>query len=88
VRQVAAVRQVHRQDGVARLQLGEVHRHVRLRAGVRLHVGVLRPEQRAGAVDRELLGDVDMLAAAVVAPAGIALGVLVGEIDLPRAPRG
>jgi hypothetical protein len=37
------------------------------------------------ALDRELLGDVDVLAAAVVALAGIALSVLVGE---HRALRG
>ena len=52
---------------------------VGLRAGVRLDVGVLGAEQLLGAVDRELLGDVDPLAAAVVAAAGIALGVLVGQ---------
>ena len=52
---------------------------VGLRAGVRLDVRVLGAEQRLGAVDRELLGDVDPLAAAVVAPSGVALGVLVRE---------
>ena len=52
---------------------------VGLRAGVRLDVGVLGAEELLGAVDRELLGDVDVLAAAVVALAGIALGVLVGQ---------
>ena len=66
-------------DRVAGLQQREVHRRVRLRAGVRLDVGVLGAEQRLGAVDRELLDDVDVLAAAVVALAGIALGVLVRE---------
>ena len=40
---------------------------------------MLGAEQLLGAVDRELLGDVDLLAAAVVAAAGVALGVLVGE---------
>ena len=52
---------------------------VGLRARVRLDVGVLGAEQLLGAVDRELLGDVDELAAAVVALARVALGVLVGE---------
>ena len=45
VRQVAAVRQVHRQDGVAELQRGEIDRQVGRRAGVRLHVGVLGAEE-------------------------------------------
>ena len=61
------------------LQQRVVDGRVRLRARVRLHVGVLGAEQRLGAVDRELLGDVDVLAAAVVALARVALGVLVGE---------
>ena len=52
---------------------------VRLRAGVRLDVGVLGAEELLRAVDRQLLGDVDVFAAAVVALAGIAFGVLVGE---------
>jgi hypothetical protein len=46
---------------------------------VRLDVGVLGPEELLGTVDRELLGDVDLLAASVIALARIALGVLVGE---------
>ena len=61
------------------LQQGEHRRGVGLRAGVRLHVGVLGAEQRLDPVDRELLDDVDVLAAAVVAPARVALGVLVGQ---------
>jgi hypothetical protein len=79
VREVAAVREREAHDRVARVEQGEVDGRVGLRAGVRLHVGVLGPEQLLGAVDRELLDDVDVLAAAVVALAGIALGVLVRE---------
>ena len=67
VGQVAAVRQVHAEHGVARLQQRQVDRHVGLRARVRLHVGVLGAEQRLRARDRRALGDVDELAAAVVA---------------------
>ena len=79
VREVAAVREVHAEHGVARLQQREVDRHVRLRARVRLHVGVLGAEQLLRARDRQRLGDVDELAAAVVALARIAFGVLVGQ---------
>ena len=79
VRQVAAVGQVHAEHGVAGLQRGHVHGHVGLRAGVRLHVGVLRAEKLLRAIDGELLGDVHEFAAAVIALAGIALGVLIRE---------
>ena len=79
VREVAAVRQLEAQDRVARLQQRVVDGRVGLRAGVRLDVRVLGAEQLLRAVDRELLGDVDVLAAAVVAPARVALGVLVRQ---------
>ena len=79
VREVAAVGELHAEDRVAGLEQRHVDGVVGLRARVRLDVRVLGAEQLLGAVDRELLGDVDPLAAAVVALAGQALGVLVGE---------
>ena len=57
-------------------------------AGVRLHVGVVGAEQLLGAVDRQLLDLVHPLAAAVVAAAGVALGVLVGEHRADRLQHG
>ena len=56
-------------DRVAGLEQRHVDGVVGLGAGVRLDVGVLGAEQLLGAVDRQLLGDVDLLAAAVVAAA-------------------
>ena len=84
VREVAAHRERHAQDRVAGLQHRGVHRLVRLRAGMRLHVRPRRAEQLLRALDGERLGHVDVLAAAVVALAGIALGVLVGELAALR----
>ena len=66
VRQVAAVVEPQGQDRVAGLEAGEVDGHVRLRAGVGLHVRVLGSEDRLRALDREPLDLVDHLAAAVV----------------------
>ena len=77
VREVAAVVEPEREDLVAGLENCGVHRHVRLRAGVRLDVCVLGAEQLLRTIDRKLLDLVDDLAAAVVALAGVALGVLV-----------
>ena len=79
VAEVAAVVERHPEDRVARLDQRHVGGVVGLGAGVGLDVGVLGAEQLLGAVDRQLLGDVDLLAAAVVAAAGVALGVLVGQ---------
>ena len=82
--------QVHPQHGVAGLQHGEVDGHVGLRAGVRLHVGVLGAEELLGALDGEFLDDVDVLAAAVVAPARAALRRTCwsGPSPAPPSPRG
>jgi hypothetical protein len=79
VGEVAAVVEPQPQDGVAGLEHREVRGQVGRAAGVRLHVGVVGPEERLGPVDRELLDLVDPLAAAVVALPRVALGVLVRE---------
>ena len=79
VRQVAAVRQRHRQHPVARGQRRRVGGLVGRRARVGLHVDVVGAEELLRAVDGELLDLVDDLAAAVVALAREALRVLVGE---------
>ena len=51
---------------------------------MRLHVGVFGTEQRLDAVDRQLLGHVDIFAAAVIALARIAFGILVGQLAALR----
>ncbi|KAG1438343.1 hypothetical protein G6F57_019892 [Rhizopus arrhizus] len=75
VGEVAAVGQAHAEDGVARQQQGEVPGLVGLRAAVRLHVGVVRTEQLLEAVNGQLLGDVHVFAAAVVALARFSLAI-------------
>ncbi len=76
---VAALGQVHAEDLVARVDEGQVGGHVGLAAGVGLDVGVLGAEKLFGAFYREVFRLVDLGAAAVVAAAGIAFGVFVGE---------
>jgi hypothetical protein len=77
--EVAAAVQRQPKDGVTRLEQSVHHRRVGLRTGMWLDVGELRSEQRLDPIDRDLLDDVDVLAAAVVAPTRIALGVLVRQ---------
>ena len=79
VTEVAAVVERQAEEGVPWFEQRHVDGVVGLRSGVGLDVGVLGAEQLLGAVDRQLLGDVDLLAAAVVAAARVALGVLVGQ---------
>ena len=79
VGQVAAMRQVEAEDGVARLEHSHVGGGVGLRAGVGLHVCMLGAEDLFGAIAGQILDDVRELATAVVAASGIAFRVLVGE---------
>ena len=80
VGQVAALVELHAEDAVARADRAQVDGHVGLGAAVRLDVDVLRAgEELEGSLLGEPLDDVDVLAAAVVALAGQALGVLVGQ---------
>jgi hypothetical protein len=84
VRQVPAVVERHRQHLLAGRDQRHVRGHVGLRAAVRLHVRGRRAEEFLRAAAREVLDRVDVLAAAVVAPAGIALGVLVRQHGAAR----
>ena len=80
VGQMAAVGQRHAENGVARIQQRKKHCLIGLRAGMRLHVGIIGPEQLLRALDRQRLGHVDVFAAAVIALARITFCVFVGEL--------
>src|SRR5437773_2513363 len=71
-----AVRELEREDRVARLQSRHVDGHVRLRARMRLHVRVLGTEELLSPVDRKLLDLVDHLSASAseTAPSRSTLG--------------
>ena len=66
-------------ERVAGLKGGEEDGGVRLCPGVRLDVGLLGAEQLQQALDGQPLDGIDVLAAAVVPPAGVPFGVLVRE---------
>ncbi len=57
----------------------KINCEIRLAAGVRLHIDVLGAEQLLGAIAGQIFDHVDVLAAAVIAPAGIAFGIFVRE---------
>ncbi len=79
VRQVSAGGEAEPHEGIAGAHQRHERRLVGGAARVRLHVGELAAEQLLGALDGQILGLVDILTATVIAGAGIALGVLVGE---------
>ena len=88
VGEMAAGGQIEAHEGVAGLHQRHEGRGVGLRAGVRLHVGEAAAEQLLDPLDRQRLGHVDVLAAAVVALARQTFGVLVGQHRALRLEHG
>ena len=88
VAEVSAVAEFHAHGGVTGLEEGVVGGDVGLGAGVGLDVGVGCAKEGFGAVDGDGFDLVDEFAAAVVALAGIALGVFVGEDGAHRVEDG
>ena len=76
---MTAVSQIHAHHGVTGIEEGEEHCQIGGGTGVGLYVGVLGTEQLLGALTGDVFHHVHGIAAAVVALARIALGVLVGE---------
>ncbi len=79
-----AVREVHAEIGIAGSERRIERGMICVSAAVRLNVGMLRAEQRFRALDSESFHLVDVLATAVVPLAGIALGVLIGQVRACR----
>ena len=79
VGQVTTGGQVETHIGIAWLQQRKEHGLVGLGARMRLDIDVLAVEQLLGALAGKFFGNVDMLTAAIVAPAGISFRVLVGH---------
>ena len=77
--QMPTMRERHAEQRVAGLQGGQIYRGVGLRTGMRLDIDIFGVEQRLDPVYRQLLHDVYVLAAAVIAFAGIPFGILVGQ---------
>lgn len=77
--QMAAHGEVQAEDGISRLQDGQHNCGIRLGAGVRLHVGVGAVEHLFDAIDGQLFGFIYDFTAAIVAAAGIAFSIFVGQ---------
>ena len=75
--EMTAVGEVHRKNLVAGFNCGEINRHVRLGATVRLNVHMLCAKQSLCTINGELLGHIDILATTVPAFSRITLRVLV-----------
>ena len=79
VGQVPAVRQIHAQHRISRLQQRRIGRLIGLCPRMWLDIGVLGAEQLAGALASNVFHNIDILAPAVIAFSGIAFRVLVGK---------
>ena len=79
VGQMTALRQIHAHDGIAQIQQSKINCQIGLCTGVGLNIGIFCAEQLAGTLDGNVLHLVHIDTAAIVALAGQALGVLVGQ---------
>ncbi len=88
VGEMAAGGEVQPHEGIAGLHQRHEHFGIGGGAGMRLHVGKAAAEQPGHPLDRQPLGDIDELAAAVIALARQAFGVLVGQHGALRFEHG
>ena len=88
VAEMAAGGEVEAEERVAGLHQREERRDIGGCAGMRLHIGKARAEQFLDALDRQRFGDVDELAAAVIAPARQPFGIFVGQHRALRLQHG
>ena len=77
--QVSAVGQTHAHHGITGLQQSQLNRHIGLSARMGLDIGKFRAKQRFCPVNAKLLDLIHHMTAAIVALAGQALGIFVGE---------
>jgi len=75
--QMSARREIEPQKDIARLQQGQEYGLIRLAAGIWLHIGEFAVEQAADTLDCQRFGNIDELAAAIIAPARIAFGIFI-----------
>ena len=86
--QVAATLDGQAEHAITRIEQRHERRDVGVGAAVRLHIGELAAKQLLRAIARQILDLVVEFAAAVVALAGVALGVLVGHPAAHRVHHG
>ena len=79
VGQVTTSVQGHAHDGVSRFDQRQINGFVGLSTGMGLHVDIGTVEQFLGALNCQVFGDIHRLAAAVIAFAGIAFRILIGQ---------
>ena len=77
--QMSPMRQIHRQYFVPMFQKGEVHRRIRLRSRMGLHIRMLRPKQLLRAIDRRLLYHINKLTSPVPPLPRISFRVLIRQ---------
>ncbi len=89
--QVTTGIEVEAHEGVAGLEHGKKHGLVHLGTGIGLHIGKFATKEFLGAVNRQLLGDINKFTAAIVALARITFGIFVGHdrpLGFQHGPRG
>ena len=77
---MATVVEIQTHEGVAWLQTGQQNGCIGLSTRVRLYVGIFSAKQLADTVDSQLFNLVYNLTAAIVAVAGVTLGIFIRQV--------
>src|ERR1041385_9444634 len=77
--EMAAMRKIHAENRVSGLQYSQVHRHIGLAPGVRLHVDMIGSKKLLCAINRQVFYDIHELSASVIPAAGISFRLTVCE---------
>ncbi len=79
VGQVATMRQAHPQDGIARLQQRQINGGIGLRTRMRLDIGVISRKEFFYPINSQLLGNINILTAAIITFGRITFCVFIGQ---------
>jgi len=82
VGEVPSAGKIHGKHGLARLQDRKIHRHIRLRPGMRLDIGMLGSEKLLCPLNCQGFDGIDILAAAVPTVVRITFGIFIRQ-DAP-----
>ena len=77
--QMAPVIQVHAHHRISRLQHSQENRHICLRAGMRLYIGIIAPKEFLSPLNGQGLYDIHTLTASVIAFAGVSFCIFIRQ---------
>src|SRR5262245_56850647 len=86
--QMTAMRKIHAENGVTRLELRKIGRHIGLCTRVRLYIDMLSTKNSLGPLNSELFNHVDVFTTTIVASPGVSFCIFVSQHGVLRFEDG